>query len=551
MVKHIALLAAFLCGLTQPAVHAQHGVGRPFVVAIGINNYQDSQIKPRRHAEADATALVKLFLDKERLGVAKEHVKLLLGAGPSEGIPSEKATKDNILKALQWLAKSATKDDFVVLAIFGNGAPVGEHTCYFAIDSTYTNRAKDAIASGAIELLLDKVQSQRFVALLDVDYHGFDPGKEKMPRLNTTNVFRAFLKHDDDNTAQRTGRLVLVAATPPRPSLDLDKHGVFAQTLLDGLNGKADADGDETDGNITSGELLNYVRENLPDLAQAHGKTAEQRKQQPGFFDRRTTDFIVAYNPPARGKALERLKQLDALAQAKRLDATSTADGRALLARMPKLAAQRQLRKAYQQLVDGKIDVAGFNAERASVAESIKLSDKEALKYAIIIVRAADLVRRSYFKQVFKAPLVGHAVAGLYRSVNEEIPAHVQEGIDKLKTMKDAELLKLVAEARRHLGKREDLDQGQDVTNSLNALFATLTPHSRYIPPAQLRKFNDNPGPPTQGIGMHIRRHEASDQLQIITPLFNSPAHKAGLKANDLITTIIAEVNPLTGTPLP
>ena len=36
-----------------------------------------------------------------------------------------------------------------------------------------------------------------------------------------------------------------------KPSLDLDKHGVFTSVLIDALNGGADTEGYEADGNIT------------------------------------------------------------------------------------------------------------------------------------------------------------------------------------------------------------------------------------------------------------------------------------------------------------
>src|ERR1700686_2256624 len=115
MVKRIAFLALFLFGgLAVPAARADELTGQPLIVAIGIDKYQDPQIKTRKHAEADATALVKLFLDKDRLGADKDRGKLLLGSGPVDGLPSEKATKDNIVKALHWIEKSAKKDDLVI-----------------------------------------------------------------------------------------------------------------------------------------------------------------------------------------------------------------------------------------------------------------------------------------------------------------------------------------------------------------------------------------------------------------------------------------------------
>src|SRR5438552_18607638 len=107
MLKRIGLLALFLVGgLAVPAVRAGEAVGKPFIVAVGIDKYQDPQIKPRKHAEADAKALVDLFLSKDNLGADKDRVKLLLGSGPIAGADyTEIATRDNILKALQWIEK--------------------------------------------------------------------------------------------------------------------------------------------------------------------------------------------------------------------------------------------------------------------------------------------------------------------------------------------------------------------------------------------------------------------------------------------------------------
>src|SRR3954454_1938909 len=106
MLKRLGLVALFLLGgLVAPAVRAQDQTGHPFVVLVGIDKYQDSQIKPRQHAEADAQALYDLFIAKKHLGIEKDHVKLLLGSGPGNDAnrPAEKATKDNIEKALHWL----------------------------------------------------------------------------------------------------------------------------------------------------------------------------------------------------------------------------------------------------------------------------------------------------------------------------------------------------------------------------------------------------------------------------------------------------------------
>ncbi|MBI1830781.1 MAG: S41 family peptidase, partial [Planctomycetes bacterium] len=505
--------------------------------------------KPRQHAEADAMALVRHFMNKDHVGVAKDRVKLLLGSGPVADIPSEKATKANILKALHWMEKNAKKDDLTILAIFGNGAPVGDRTCYFAVDSTFKNRAQDAVLSDDIEHVIDKVPSQRLVSMIDVHYLGFNSGKEKVPDLTTGKIFQVFLSQQDETKEHSPSRVLFIAGAASKPSLDLNKHGIFAQALLDGLGGQADAEGYEADGNIMVSELAKFMRKHVGDLARANGKTDEQKKQQSGAIEAQTTDFVIGYNPQARTKSVARLKKFADLADAKRLDKKFIDEGNTLLARMPKLEAQRSLRKAYQQLVDGKIDVAGFNAERDNILEGRKLAEKDAARYAYIMMRATELVGKSYYKKVEKAALVAHAVNGMYKAIDENVPASLNDRLERIKELDSADLLRLLSEARQQLGKREDLAKGQDVTLSLNAMLGKLDRHTGYIPPEVVLKFREDTSGSFRGIGVQIRRNEARDQLQVVTPIFNSPAYKAGLRAEDIITVIISEVDPATGIP--
>src|SRR5262245_62137292 len=80
----------------------QQNTTQPLVVLVGIDKYNDSQIKPRQHAEADAAAIYDLFVSKEHLGVSPKNVKLLLGSSDGKR-PSEPATRANILSALTWI----------------------------------------------------------------------------------------------------------------------------------------------------------------------------------------------------------------------------------------------------------------------------------------------------------------------------------------------------------------------------------------------------------------------------------------------------------------
>src|SRR5438067_11313842 len=120
MVKRIGFVVLFLLGLlAAQSARAQEQTGKPFVVVVGIDKYQDKQIKPRKFAEADAKALYDLFVSKDQLGVEKDQIKLLLGSGVDPKRTAEMATKQNIEDALHWIEKSSKKDDLVIFAFFG------------------------------------------------------------------------------------------------------------------------------------------------------------------------------------------------------------------------------------------------------------------------------------------------------------------------------------------------------------------------------------------------------------------------------------------------
>lgn len=514
---------------------------QPYVVLVGIDKYQDPQIKSRKHAEADAKALYDLFTSKQQLAVGPKNIKLLLGT-PDKTRPSEPATRANIMKALKWLEKTTVRDDLVIFAFLGNGAPLGERSCYFAVDSTFKERAKDALASGDIEHAVDAMQSQKFVALVDVNFLGFDSGKEKAPDPNLQNFYKEYLNIDDAK-AVAPNRVVFLPNSGLKPSLDLAKHGIFTQALLNGLGGKADSEGYEPDGNITINELIKFYRKELHDLALEHGKFEDEKGQHPAVLEGHTQDFIIGLNSAAYPKAQERLAKFDKLALEQKLEKSIAEEGHNLLARMPKLENQQSLRKAYQKLVDGKTDATAFLDERKTILEETKLEPRDADRYALMVMRAVKMVRDGYVKDVNMGTMTGDAIRGMYKSLNEKVPSAVKDRLDNAKTMKEAELLKVLAEARIHLGKREDLAEGNDITLSLHSMLGKLDRHTDYIDPKLLQRFNTEMQGQFSGIGVQIRKNNTRDQLQVVTPIHGSPAYKAKVFANDVITTIIREVD--------
>jgi C-terminal peptidase prc len=112
------------------------------------------------------------------------------------------------------------------------------------------------------------------------------------------------------------------------------------------------------------------------------------------------------------------------------------------------------------------------------------------------------------------------------------------------------DLMKLLSDARKSLGSREDLADGKDVTYSLHAMMAKLDRHTDYIDPETVRRLETDTTGEFTGIGVLIRTNESKNMLQVVTPIRNSPAYKAKIYAGDIITHIIKEVDA-NGKPLP
>ena len=543
------LVSLILAVFTTVPARGDDAVSHAYVVLVGISQYNDKQIKPRPHAEDDAKALYDLFSNKDYLGVRPANMQLLLGNADA-GRKSEPATHANIIKALHTVAGKADRDDLVIFAFIGQGGPIndkGNRLCYFATDTTLKDRSKNAVAAADIQQELDKLKSHRFCAFLDVNFHGYADGPEKLPEpVFGSGAYREFLGSDakadpetsKEEQATAPGRVLFLASSGLRPSLDLEKHGVFAAVLLRGLKGGADKDGFEPDGAVTVDELGEYLEKELPDTVRKHAKTDEEKKQQARFYESRSSHFVVTRNPAVTARVKERLQKLATLAKDKKINEELASEGKKVLERMPKLKAYQDLRRSYQQLVDGKLTVEAFDKERKKIQDGMKLRRSAAFAYAAKVVQSTQIIRENYVKEVKQGDLVAWAIRGLYRQIDEKVPADVRSSLDKVNELTEAELTALLADTREKLGQREDLDSHKDIDISLQRMLAHLDPYTTYYDPETLARFRQETNAEFRGIGVQIRENRTKGGLEVVTPLKGSPAYEAGILAGDLITSV-------------
>jgi C-terminal peptidase prc len=524
-----------------------HGPGQPYLISIGVGEFKDKAIFARPTADADAKALAVLLADKAVLGIAPERSKLLT---------SSDASREGIIKAVEAGVEATEKGDLLIIAFFGRGSSVADKPCFFTPESVFKERAKTALTPADLEPAFKKLKGQKLLVLMDVAYKGFDAGEEKVLEPNVGSLIKLVYGDDDrEDNSTITDRVLVFGNLPFRDPLVKGNHGLFYTVLADGLKGKADLapyfTGYEPDGLVTISELAKYLEKEIPNGAREVGKTDKEKELVPYSLGVQTSRFWVGRNAEETAKVTKRLGTIAALVKDGKLSEDDGKEAAGLLFRMPRLKWQQDLRKAYQNLADGKAMVDEVLITRKALRESLKLPAEDAAAYAEkVIVWVRELSGR-YIKPFTMGELTAFAIKGMYVRAEEPLPADLEDALKNPKELTRDRQIELLTEARLRLGKREDLDGDKAVDVSLAMASGSLNDrYTIYTDKEGVLKMQSQLRGRFPGVGIQIRRDAVRDGLLVATPIKGSPAHKAGIQAGDLITEIRLEVDK-NGKPLP
>ena len=545
------IMAAFFPGLAhaEPPVSTDPAP-QPYVVLIGVGEFDDAAIHARPVAEADARAFYDLFTDPRYLGVPPERIRLLT-ATPDPKRPAQPATRESILKALHEAVAKTRKDDTLIIGWFGRGASAGDRTTFFTRDTDFKERAKTGILGSDLENELKGAADRKIALLMDVSFKGFDPGKETLTEPSLRDVLAAVFGGEEKGEAPTPhDKVVFLATIPANDPLSKGNQGLFAATVIDALKGAADVEGYEPDGLVTVDELVKYVEREVANQARVLGKTSQEKESVPFIVGEQTSHFPLTSNPANTPAVEKRLAKLAALEKAKIISPEVAEEGRGLLSRMPKLEALKALRKQYQALTDDRLTADRFDAEFKKIKAALKLSSDDAEKFARTVFKAVDLVSRRYVKPLNIGDLTAGAIKGMYERLEVPLSDNLQVELKDPKSLSRSKLERLLVEARLQLGKREDLDSGKDADMAILMMLASLNdPYTTYYDRDLLKKTASQLRGEFRGVGIQIRRDLVRDGLLVVSPIKGSPAYKAGLQAGDLIVEIKRDVNP-EGKPL-
>ena len=283
------------------------GYADSWAVVIGINDY--AKFPKLQYAVNDAQAIKQTLV--QHLGFSDDHVLTLLDG---------QATRSSILAVFNdKLAQGGLKrNDRVFVFFAGHGATLklgsGRDVGYIIpVDADPAAVATDAIAMTEIQDISENLTAKHVFFVMDACYSGLG-----LTRGASNNYLR-------DN-ALRLGRQMLTAGGADQMVADGGPggHSIFTWTLLQGLNGKADLNGD---GLITATELAAYVAPAVASVSQqtpAFGSLPGSEGGEFVFTVPATTEFLTTSSPQLDNAAIALNTKLDQSSP----QVTATAPGR-------------------------------------------------------------------------------------------------------------------------------------------------------------------------------------------------------------------------------
>jgi len=232
-----------------------------WAVVVGVGRYDRTEIPPLRYAVADAERLYDVLINSA--GFKKENVLVL----------TDKTERKPTLRNVKWalgtfLARSAHKDDLVVIFFAGHGAPEidprgvesdGLAKYLVPSDADPDDLYSTALPMDELTTIFSRIEADQVVMFLDACYSGAAGGRTfASKRTRASRIDDVFL----ERLTRSKGRVIVTASRANEVSLELADlgHGIFSHYLIQGIRGTGDLD---RDGMVSLQELYQYMEQEV------------------------------------------------------------------------------------------------------------------------------------------------------------------------------------------------------------------------------------------------------------------------------------------------
>ena len=247
----------FIRGILPPKQYFEDSHIQRYAVVVGISDYKDPRIPDLKYADADAQAFYDFITSPIGGNFNKENVLLLKNDG---------ATLKNVKLAITNFLKKAIDTDFVVIfmACHGEPEPDRPNNLYLLThDSELDSLSATAYHMENVNADMKRyISAKRLVFFADACHSSGLTESVIGTRggSNTINVALSTLK------STREGWGIVSASRAGEVSMESSQwgggHGVFTYYLLEGMSGKADAEGNKN-GIVTLAETFDFLEEKV------------------------------------------------------------------------------------------------------------------------------------------------------------------------------------------------------------------------------------------------------------------------------------------------
>jgi hypothetical protein len=232
-------------------------IPKTYAIVIGVSEYQNPKMN-LKYADDDAVLFYDFLKSPNGGSVPEKQITLLIDA---------KATRANIIKALNQQLKNALPEDQVYLYLACHGMPgaTGNDLYFLTHDTDNENLEGTAVSQQDIQKVFSNCSAKKKIWISDACHSGgvgLDAvsmrGEEEVSRANMVSRLLTNVASYDVNL------ILLSASSAGQTSRESENwgggHGVFTYYLVKGLRGDAD---ENKNGLVDIRETFEYVRENV------------------------------------------------------------------------------------------------------------------------------------------------------------------------------------------------------------------------------------------------------------------------------------------------